>query len=110
MHHTKTFSTKPSLIELIGPLIAEHKLFKNHLGFYKISTDKTHHILSLLHECYKPQSETLGFLDNTIPSTVDLDRAGVSFNPNKDPTWVMEMEVKSYGWFPCRSFDSWSNY
>ncbi|KAJ0622549.1 hypothetical protein HanRHA438_Chr01g0020731 [Helianthus annuus] len=58
-------------------------------------------LFSLLHQCYKPPDNIKkGSLKSTIPSVMNLDRAGVNFKPNNDPTWLMGMKVELY-MFPC---------
>ncbi|MFS7903169.1 hypothetical protein Hanom_Chr01g00020831 [Helianthus anomalus] len=101
------FSPNHSLLELIYPVLGNANIFTEDINKDNISLNNTHHILSLLHQCYKPpDSIKKGDLRSTIPSVVNLDRAGVNFKPNKDPTWLMGMEVELY-MFPC-FFGSWS--
>ncbi|KAJ0809534.1 hypothetical protein HanPI659440_Chr01g0016471 [Helianthus annuus] len=96
------FSPNDSLLELIGPVLAFVNIFKERVKINNISVNNTHHILSLLHQCYKPPDNIKkGELpESTIPSVVNLERAEVNFKPNKDPTWLMRMEVELY-MFPC---------
>ncbi|MFS7903170.1 hypothetical protein Hanom_Chr01g00020841 [Helianthus anomalus] len=101
------FSPNVSLLELIYPVLSYVNIFKEHVKINNISVNNTYHILSLLHQCYKPPDNIKkGHRKSTIPSAVNLDRAGVNFKPNKDPTWFMGMEVKLY-MFPC-FIGSWS--
>ncbi|KAJ0807102.1 hypothetical protein HanOQP8_Chr00c103g0755321 [Helianthus annuus] len=97
-----------SLVEFIYPVLSRHNLFERYIKIDKVSINTTHHILSLVHECYKPHDSIIPTesLRSRIHSVVDLDRAGVNFEPNKDPTWLMGMEVKLHR-FPC-FFGSWS--
>ncbi|KAI3829896.1 hypothetical protein L1987_04027 [Smallanthus sonchifolius] len=96
-----------SLIEFIYPLLDCLNLFKANIKPDNISIDTTHdHILSLLHQCYKPPHYIKPVSSRTTISSAEvLDIAGVNFKPNKDPTWVMGMEVK-LNRFPCL-FGSW---
>ncbi|KAF5821898.1 hypothetical protein HanXRQr2_Chr01g0020191 [Helianthus annuus] len=96
------FSPNASLLILIYPVLAYLNIFTEGINMDNISVNNTHHILSLLHQCYKPPDNIITTTDpiTTIPSVVNLDRAGVNFKPNKDPTWLMGMEVEAY-MFPC---------
>ncbi|KAD2805535.1 hypothetical protein E3N88_38912 [Mikania micrantha] len=105
------FKPNVSLIEFLRPVLDHLRLFVGDMNFQNISTNSTPHILSLLHECYKPPHDdhdkiSIGNLSSTIRSAVDLDRAGVHFKPNKNPKWLMEMEVRLHR-CPC-FFWSWS--
>ncbi|KAI3682556.1 hypothetical protein L1987_82618 [Smallanthus sonchifolius] len=96
-----------SLIQFIYPVLNDLSIFRAYITINDISLNAVPHILSLLHECYKPPSYTTSVsFPSTIHSVVDLDRAGVNFKPNKYPTWVKGMEVKLPN-FP-RFFGSWS--
>uniref|UniRef100_A0A251VPB5 Uncharacterized protein n=1 Tax=Helianthus annuus TaxID=4232 RepID=A0A251VPB5_HELAN len=96
------FNPNASLLELTYIFLKGTNIFTEDINMDNISLNNTHHILSLLHQCYKPLDNfTQGDLPkSTIPSVVNLDRAGVNFKPNKDPTWLMGMEVELY-MFPC---------
>ncbi|KAI3682554.1 hypothetical protein L1987_82616 [Smallanthus sonchifolius] len=88
-----------SLIELMRLVVlGSYNLFKKDISTNNISINNTHHILSLLHQCYKPHDLNIPkfHYETRIHSAVDLDRAGVNFEPNKDTTWVMAMAVKSH--------------
>ncbi|XP_076944380.1 UPF0481 protein At3g47200-like [Bidens hawaiensis] len=88
------FRPNAPLIKLICPLLSFHNLFEAHIDTTNISIGTTNHILSLLHECYKPPYNIANqFYGSRIPSAVDLDRAGVNLKPNKNPSWLMGMEV-----------------
>ncbi|XP_076941407.1 UPF0481 protein At3g47200-like [Bidens hawaiensis] len=101
------FNPNATLLELIRPVLATVNLFKEDIKIDNISIENAHHILSLLHQCYKPpRNIKKGVFSSRILSVTDLDRAGVNFKPNKDPTWLMGMEVKLYR-FPC-CFGSWN--
>ncbi|KAJ0806897.1 hypothetical protein HanOQP8_Chr00c163g0778571 [Helianthus annuus] len=101
------FSPNASLLKLIYPVLAYANIFKEGIKINNISVNNSHHILSFLHQCYKPPYNIKrGHHKSTIPSVVNLDWAGVNFKPNKDPTWLMGMEVKLYT-FPC-FIGSWS--
>ncbi|KAD0221966.1 hypothetical protein E3N88_44584 [Mikania micrantha] len=92
-----------SLVEFMVPVITFLNLFDSDEIFGIVestSIDSPHHILSLLHECYKPQKDDIipkGSLSTRNRSAVDLDKAGVKFKPNRSPTWVLGMEME----FPC---------
>ncbi|KAD3336083.1 hypothetical protein R6Q59_026841 [Mikania micrantha] len=92
-----------SLVTFMVPVLLFLNLFDLDagLGIVKnISIDDTHHILSLLHEFYKPQKDGIipeGCLSTRNRSAVDLDKAGVKFKPNRSQTWVLGMEME----FPC---------
>ncbi|XP_076930912.1 UPF0481 protein At3g47200-like [Bidens hawaiensis] len=61
-----------------------------------ISNTTHHHILGLLHECYRYEdAKSSKFLNSRFPSAVELDRAGVSFKRVRDTEWPLTMEVKS---------------
>ncbi|KAF5821944.1 hypothetical protein HanXRQr2_Chr01g0020741 [Helianthus annuus] len=93
-----------SLIDFIRPLLNLLNIFKDNIKTEKISISNTDHILSLLHQCYKPQGPIRStFLTSTMPSALDLDNAGVHLKPSQNPTWLMEMEVKLPR-FPCFSW------
>ncbi|KAJ0956782.1 hypothetical protein HanPSC8_Chr01g0019551 [Helianthus annuus] len=95
------FYPNASLLKLIYPVLAYLNIFIEDVNMDNISVNNTHHILSLLHQCYKPPDNIKkGYRKSTIPSVTNLDRAGVNFKPNKDPTWLMGMEVELY-MFPC---------
>ncbi|XP_035843884.1 UPF0481 protein At3g47200 isoform X3 [Helianthus annuus] len=95
------FRPNASLLELIYPVLDFANIFKERININAISVNNTHHILSLLHQCYKPPDNIKkGSLKSTIPSVMNLDRAGVNFKPNNDPTWLMGMKVELY-MFPC---------
>ncbi|KAJ0792347.1 hypothetical protein HanOQP8_Chr01g0017041 [Helianthus annuus] len=95
------FRPNAPLLQLINPVLAYANIFKERININAISVNNTHHILSLLHQCYKPSVNIITTPTPTaIPSVVNLDRAGVKFKPNKYPTWLMGMEVKLY-MFPC---------
>ncbi|KAD3336162.1 hypothetical protein E3N88_31681 [Mikania micrantha] len=112
-----------SLVVFMHPVLSILNLFNSDVDLNilkNISVDDTHHILSLLHECYKPQFSSkpqkneiilkefsskpqkneiiLKEFSITKPhSAVDLDKAGVKFKPNRSPTWVLGMKME----FPC---------
>ncbi|KAD3336137.1 hypothetical protein E3N88_31656 [Mikania micrantha] len=92
-----------SLVAFMSPVLAILNLFDlDALSDIteSISVNKIHHILSLLHECYKPKKDDIipeGFLTTGNHSAVDLDKAGVKFKPNRSPRWVLGMEME----FPC---------
>ncbi|KAJ0611536.1 hypothetical protein HanRHA438_Chr01g0021151 [Helianthus annuus] len=67
-----------SLVEFIYPVLSRHNLFERHIKIDNVSTNTTHHILSLLHEFYKPQDSIIPTDSSRlrIHSVVDLDRAG----------------------------------
>ncbi|KAM0051085.1 hypothetical protein Hdeb2414_s0007g00231261 [Helianthus debilis subsp. tardiflorus] len=96
------FDPNASLLELTYRILAYANIFKGRININAISVNNTHHILSLLHQCYKPPVNIITTTNptTTIPSVVNLDRAGVKFKPNKDLTWRMGMEVELY-MFPC---------
>ncbi|XP_076895844.1 UPF0481 protein At3g47200-like [Bidens hawaiensis] len=99
------FNPKASLALLIYRVLIFINPFETFIDISNISTN-THHILSLLHECYTPPDYITSHpFTSTIPSAIDLDRAGVNFKPNQDPTWLMGMEVK-LSRFTC-FFGSW---
>ncbi|KAJ0792348.1 hypothetical protein HanOQP8_Chr01g0017051 [Helianthus annuus] len=86
-----------SLLELIYPVLVYVNIFMEDINMDNISVNNTHHILSLLHQCYKPpDSIKKGSRKSTISSFMNLDRAGVNFKPNNDPTWLMGMKVELY--------------
>ncbi|KAJ0807512.1 hypothetical protein HanOQP8_Chr00c024g0717351 [Helianthus annuus] len=98
-----------SLIDFIHPLLNLLNIFKNNINTENISVSNTDHILSLLHQCYKPKSNMddgdgseirSTFLTSTMPSALGLHNAGVHLKPSQNPTWLMEMEVKLPR-FPC---------
>ncbi|KAD3336080.1 hypothetical protein E3N88_31599 [Mikania micrantha] len=99
-----------SLVVFMYPLLLILDLFKSDLDLNileNISIDDTHHILSLLHECYKPQKNDTILKEFSITkphSAVDLDKAGVKFKPNRSQTWVlgMEMELPCFLWSWCK--------
>ncbi|KAD3336148.1 hypothetical protein E3N88_31667 [Mikania micrantha] len=99
-----------SLVVFMYPLLLILNIFNSDLDLNilkNISIDDTHHILSLLHECYKPLKNDTILKEFSITkphSAVDLDKAGVSFKPNRSPTWVLGMEME----FPCFLW-SWCN-
>ncbi|KAD3336112.1 hypothetical protein E3N88_31631 [Mikania micrantha] len=96
------FNSNVSFIELIKPVLNSHKLFQADLKFNNISFGTNDHFLSLLHQCYMPPARYIikKCMSKIIHSAIDLDRAGVNFKPSKDPTWVMDMEVKQ-NQYPC---------
>ncbi|KAF5808168.1 hypothetical protein HanRHA438_Chr04g0153961 [Helianthus annuus] len=89
-----------SLIQFLHPLLHDLGIFKYQepIKTNNISVDATHHILSLLHQCYEPQKniKSSRVCPISIYSAVDLERAGVSIKPYKDPSWVMGMKAKPY--------------
>ncbi|KAM0002579.1 hypothetical protein Hdeb2414_s0322g00867321 [Helianthus debilis subsp. tardiflorus] len=88
------FDPNASLTSLIYRVLTFINPFEAFIDISNISSN-THHILSLLHECYTPPDYITSHpSSSTIPSAVDLDRAGVNFKPNQRPTWLMGMEVK----------------
>ncbi|KAK1428553.1 hypothetical protein QVD17_17389 [Tagetes erecta] len=97
------------LIKLIYPILSWNSIFQTSLNIANVSISNTDHILSILHQIYKPQDDTK--VDNMswsrIHTAVEIDRAGVNIKPNKDPTWVMGMEVKQHRY--ARYFGSWIN-
>ncbi|KAM0001834.1 hypothetical protein Hdeb2414_s0356g00875161 [Helianthus debilis subsp. tardiflorus] len=98
-----------SLPQFLHPLLIEVSIFRDNTIKPNIGLNTTHHILSLLHQCYMPQPYLkieYSSPPQGIHSAIDLDRAGVKFKPYKDPpTWVMGMEVNPYR-FP-HLFGSW---
>ncbi|KAD3336082.1 hypothetical protein E3N88_31601 [Mikania micrantha] len=91
------FNSNVSFIQLIKPVLKSHKLFKADLKFDNVSFGTNDHFLSLLHQCYMPPDNYIikkRMTNIIIHSAIDLDRVGVNFKPSKDPTWVMDMEVK----------------
>ncbi|KAL8258879.1 hypothetical protein R6Q59_026832 [Mikania micrantha] len=92
-----------SLVTFMVPVLLFLNLFDSDAGLgivENISINDTHHILSLLHECYKPQKDDTipkGSLSTRNRSAIDLDKAGVKFKPNRSKTWVLGMEME----FPC---------
>ncbi|KAD3336166.1 hypothetical protein E3N88_31685 [Mikania micrantha] len=92
-----------SLVAFMSPVLLMLDLFDSDavLGITEsISVNDIHHILSLLHECYKPKKDVINSeesLSTRRHSAVDLDKAGVSFKPNRSQTWVLGMEME----FPC---------
>ncbi|KAJ0622596.1 hypothetical protein HanIR_Chr01g0022431 [Helianthus annuus] len=93
-----------SLIDFIHPLLNLLNIFKDNIKMENISISNTDHILSLLHQCYKPQAPIRStFLTSTMPSALDLDNAGVHLKPSQNPTWLMEIGVKLPR-FPCFSW------
>ncbi|XP_076902385.1 UPF0481 protein At3g47200-like isoform X1 [Bidens hawaiensis] len=96
-----------TLIQFICPVLDDLSLFMEDIEINKISIDNTPHILSLLHECYKPQiGIKSGYISSAYYSALDLDRAGVKFKPNQNPKWPIDMNVESYS-SPCISW-CWS--
>ncbi|KAM0050962.1 hypothetical protein Hdeb2414_s0007g00229821 [Helianthus debilis subsp. tardiflorus] len=86
------FDPNASLTSLIYRVLTFINPFEAFIDISNISSN-THHILSLLHECYTPPDYITSHpSSSTIPSAVDLDRAGVNFKPNQRPTWLMGME------------------
>ncbi|KAD3338453.1 hypothetical protein E3N88_33974 [Mikania micrantha] len=91
------------LVNFMHPLLSILNLFDSDVGLNilkNICIDDTHHILSLLHECYKPPKNDNSEEEFSITkphSAVDLDKAGVSFKPYRSQTWVLGMEME----FPC---------
>ncbi|KAD3336074.1 hypothetical protein R6Q59_026844 [Mikania micrantha] len=102
------FNSNVSFIQLIKPVLNSHKLFEADLKFNNISFGTNDHLLSLLHQCCMPPANYIKkeFMSKIMHSAIDLDRAGVNFKPSKDPTWVMDMEVKQ-NQYPC-FFWSWN--
>ncbi|KAJ0956829.1 hypothetical protein HanPSC8_Chr01g0020081 [Helianthus annuus] len=95
------FMPQTSLVDYIFPILQSLNIFDGYLNTNNIPTNTTQHVLSLLHQYYKPPTSIKqGLLSTRIHSAVDLERAGVHFKPNQNPTWVMGMEVKLYR-FPC---------
>ncbi|KAJ0792381.1 hypothetical protein HanOQP8_Chr01g0017431 [Helianthus annuus] len=88
------FDPNASLALLIYRLIEWINPFEN-IDISNIPNN-TYHILSLLHDCYKPLFHITPHPYNTrIPPAIDLDRAGVNFKPNKSLTLMpLGMEVK----------------
>ncbi|KAJ0792551.1 hypothetical protein HanOQP8_Chr01g0019261 [Helianthus annuus] len=73
------FDPNASLTSLIYRVLTFINPFETCIDISNISSN-THHILSLLHECYTPPDYITSHpSSSTIPSAVDLDRAGVSF-------------------------------
>ncbi|MFS7902322.1 hypothetical protein Hanom_Chr01g00009991 [Helianthus anomalus] len=102
------FDPNASLTSLIYRVLTFINPFETFIDISNISSN-THHILSLLHECYTPPDYITSHpSSSTIPSAVDLDRAGVNFKPNQHSTWLMGMEVKLTT-FIC-FFGSWLGY
>ncbi|KAD3336124.1 hypothetical protein E3N88_31643 [Mikania micrantha] len=99
-----------SLVQFISPVFSRLNLFDSDAGFRipnNISIDHTHHILSLQHACYKPLEDNIipeDYLSTRSHSATDLDKAGVSFKPNRSQTWVlgMDMEFPSFLWSWCK--------
>ncbi|KAD3336154.1 hypothetical protein E3N88_31673 [Mikania micrantha] len=92
-----------SLVEFMYPVFSSLNIFGSDVGLnilQNISIDDTHHILGLLHECYKPQKNDIFHKEFSVTrshSAVDLDKAGVSFKPYRSQTWVLGMKME----FPC---------
>ncbi|KAJ0611257.1 hypothetical protein HanHA300_Chr01g0013161 [Helianthus annuus] len=92
------YKPNTSLVELFYPILSYYNLFEAPINTDNISTNNTRHILSLLHQCYMPEDNVTSCdthsLISMIPSAIDLDRAGIKFTINRNPTWVMGMNVK----------------
>ncbi|XP_076929316.1 UPF0481 protein At3g47200-like isoform X1 [Bidens hawaiensis] len=97
-----------SLQKLIYPIVFDFNFIKAEIELENISINNAHHILSVLHQCYKPPDNIKnGKFTSTIPRSVsDLDSAGVSIKPYNNPTWLLGMEVKLY--WSASFFGSWS--
>lgn len=99
-----TFKPSISLIAFIRPLLNLLNIFKADINTDHVSIGTNDHILSLLYQCYKPPySIASTSVPSTIQSAVDLDSAGVNLKPNRNPKWVMELDVK-LNKFPCLSW------
>ncbi|KAJ0611550.1 hypothetical protein HanRHA438_Chr01g0021391 [Helianthus annuus] len=102
------FDPEVSLIKLFYRVLAFLNIFRADITVNNISINSTPHILGLLHECYKPQNNvTSVYIPSVIHSAIDLCRAGVNFKPNRNPKWMMGMEVDLRRFIPC-FFGSWS--
>ncbi|XP_076895480.1 UPF0481 protein At3g47200-like [Bidens hawaiensis] len=97
------FDQTVSLIKVIHAGLERVNPFKEHK--LKGTFDSTtHHILGLLHECYRSKkTKPLQFSNSRFTSAVELDRAGVNFKHARDTEWALMMEVKSRR-LPCVSF------
>ncbi|KAJ9548778.1 hypothetical protein OSB04_021321 [Centaurea solstitialis] len=90
-----------TIIELIGKLLSRINLFEGDLSTIHNSKEPAH-ILELLHTCYKPHHNIPSTTSNLVMhSVVELDRAGVSFRPNQNTKWPMEMKVElhKFPWY-----------
>ncbi|PWA43102.1 hypothetical protein CTI12_AA538960 [Artemisia annua] len=96
------FEPFATLFNFIAPIFEFLNLFEAKLNFPDISTiTYSDHILGLLHKCYKPpdNNKSSDFPSSTIYSVVELDRAGVNFQPNRDEEWPLAIKVRNM--FPC---------
>ncbi|KAM0006380.1 hypothetical protein Hdeb2414_s0175g00823441 [Helianthus debilis subsp. tardiflorus] len=103
------YEPNASLVELFYPILSYYNFFEAPIKIDNISANNTRHVLSLLHQCYMPEDNVTSCdasLISMIPSVIDLERAGIKFTINRNPTWVMGMEVK-LNRLPCL-FGSWS--
>ncbi|KAL8259393.1 hypothetical protein R6Q59_027346 [Mikania micrantha] len=89
------FKPNSTLLEFIRPLLNLLNLFKANIKTDNISISDNDHILSILYQCYKPQHPvTSTFVTSPFHSAVDLDNAGITFKPARNPKWLMGMDVK----------------
>ncbi|KAD3336156.1 hypothetical protein E3N88_31675 [Mikania micrantha] len=92
-----------SLVQFMHRFLKILNLFDSDVDFSipeNISVDSPHHILSLLHKCYKPHKDNINreeFSFTKRHSAVDLDKAGVSFKPKRSHSSLLGMEME----FPC---------
>ncbi|KAI3682557.1 hypothetical protein L1987_82619 [Smallanthus sonchifolius] len=93
-----------SLVSFMKKILKFLNIFTGDIVIDYISSNTNiHHILSLLHECYKPPDDIkpTSPRPKIIYSAADLHRAGVNFKPKQIiPKWEMMMEVK-LNRFPC---------
>ncbi|KAK9057479.1 hypothetical protein SSX86_022315 [Deinandra increscens subsp. villosa] len=90
------FQPNKTLFEFLNPLLNLLTIFDVRITSKEVDISTTdNNLLSLLYECYKPDSPIQpGLLSSKIRSVVDLDSAGVNFKPNYNPKWQMGMDVK----------------
>lgn len=99
-----------SLVEFLLPVLSSNNIFKADINIDNISIVSVPHILGLLHHCYKPHTNkevTSDFEISTALSAVHPYQAWATLKPSKDPTSLIEMDLKS-----CRSFchyGPWNN-
>ncbi|KAJ0792382.1 hypothetical protein HanOQP8_Chr01g0017441 [Helianthus annuus] len=101
------FDLEASLIKLCYRVLAFLNIFRADIKIINISINSIPHILGLLHECYKPQNNvTSVYIPSIIHPAIDLYRAGVNFKPNRNPKWMIGMDVNLHRCIPC-FFGSW---